>query len=160
MNGYMKTIVLNSARIEKILRRIALQVVEECHDEPEVVIIGIEPRGSWVSERIAKILETENLNFSTHSIKVSDESGIALLKDTITGKPVILVDDILNSGYTMMKALSMIMTHNPKRILTACLVDRLHRKYPVQCDLTGLSLATTLQEHLKLDVMVPEIVLE
>ncbi|MGZ4037400.1 MAG: phosphoribosyltransferase family protein, partial [Bacteroidia bacterium] len=66
-------------------------------------------------------------------------------------KPVVLVDDVLNSGKTLMYAIKLFLDKPLKRMSVCVLVDRSHIRYPVKADVVGLSLSTTLQEHIQAD---------
>jgi pyrimidine operon attenuation protein / uracil phosphoribosyltransferase len=143
----MKTIVLDTEQISRIVKRIAYQVIEACSTDSEVIIIGIEPRGSWVAERINEsLLEIGGLNSNLIVINPNETFSNEIFRDQI----VLIVDDIVNSGSTMMRVAGHVSLANPSRLMTACLVDRMHRRFPIQSDFTGLSLATTLKEHLSL----------
>lgn len=149
----MKTVILDQTQIERIIRRIAHQIVEHCFEEPEIIIIGIKPRGTWVAQQIdAQLKSLINTPITMLSVNADSKDDFDSIASQITGKCLIIVDDILNSGKTMMHTAAHISLRNPSKLITACLVDRLHRKFPIHSDFTGLSLATTLQEHLTLDI--------
>lgn len=140
---------MDTDRVERTLGRIAYQLMEQCHESDRVALIGIEPRGPWVANNLARLLENLGgpvpvcLSFNADSLKFSTSTENL-------PKVMVVVDDILNTGRTMMAAISAAAALNPERLLTACLVDRQHRLFPVQCDFTGMSLATTMHEHLSL----------
>ena len=149
----MKTVILDKTQIERILRRIAYQIVEQCFNETEIVLVGIKPRGVWVANQLLDNLKSiSELKVSMVTVTAEVPEDFIKIANTVENACLILVDDILNSGTTLMLAASRIVLLNPKRVLTACLVDRKHRKFPIQSDFTGLSLATTIQEHLTLDI--------
>ena len=154
----MKTIVLSSIQIERILTRIAYQIVEALEEENEIILVGMKPRGIWVAKNVA----TELSNITDISVKTQelDVQGDCNHIDC-AGKTVILFDDIVNSGKSMMKAAGMLASANTHHLITACLVDRMHRRFPIHVDFTGQSLATTLQENLSLILdESPRIILE
>lgn len=149
----MKTIILDSTRIERILQRIAFEILEHCHSLERVTLIGILPRGEWVANRIKENLtQTSNLSIDLITLKISDLGALSKQQDLIDGQHVLLVDDVIKSGQTMMEAASAIMQFKPKQLITISLVDRKHRRFPIHSDLTGLSLATTMQEHIHLEI--------
>ena len=158
----MKTIILDSNQIERIIQRIAYQIVESCHSEKTLVIVGVKPRGTWVANQIVKHLsEMNSPRCFYEELSINDDGSVSKFGTKIEGECVILVDDILNSGATMMRAAAYINIANARRIITACLVDRKHRRYPIQSDFTGLSLATTIRESLALIIEPnPTIILE
>ncbi|HAW18745.1 MAG TPA: hypothetical protein DCX14_01050 [Flavobacteriales bacterium] len=143
----MKTIVLNTEQINRIVTRIAYQVIEACPADSEVIIIGIEPRGSWVAERINSSLK-EVGGIKSKMLAINPAESFS--NESFHNQVVLVVDDIVNSGATMMRVAGHVSLANPSRLMTACLVDRMHRRFPIQSDFTGLSLATTLMEHLSL----------
>jgi len=158
----MKTVILDTAKINRILKRIAYQVVEACYEEKALLIAGILPRGVWVAEQLKSNLDQlTGIPSRVMTIDPDIPHSVQEIKGELEQQCVILVDDIINSGETMMSAASMLMECNVKRLITACLVDRKHRNFPIQSDFTGLSLATTMQEHLSLVISDdPVIVLE
>ena len=76
----------------------------------------------------------------------------------LNGKVVILVDDVSNSGRTLTYALKPFLQSHPKKIQTLVLVERRHTAFPVQPDYVGLSVATTLQEHIYVEVEGDDVV--
>ena len=147
----MKTIILDHTRIERTIKRIAIQIVEQCHEQEVVTLIGVKPRGVWVAEQIQSALnEISEFKVDFGSIDIADLSALDGLSSLVEGKSVILVDDVIKSGETMMIAASAIVNLKPQLLITACLVDRKHRRFPIQSDFTGLTLATTMQEHIQL----------
>lgn len=158
----MKTTILDTTKINRILRRIAYQCVEACYDEEMILIVGVKPRGVWVAEQIANHLkDLSSIKHTIVAMEADDDQVLREHAETIKNGCVLLVDDIINSGLTMMQAAALVTAHEPRRLITACLVDRKHRRYPIHSDFTGLSLATTIQEHLSLIIeQEPIIVLE
>jgi pyrimidine operon attenuation protein/uracil phosphoribosyltransferase len=149
----MKTIILDETQIERIIKRISYQIVEQCFEEEAIILVGIKPRGIWVVNQLNQTLkEISELSIEVVSVIAENQADFDKISLTVAGKCIILVDDILKSGTTMMLAAARISLMHPSRLLTACLVDRKHRKFPIQSDFTGLSLATTIQEHLTLDI--------
>lgn len=147
----MNTVILDDIKIDRILRRIAYQIVENCHGQDHIMIVGIKPRGVWVAKRLSenlKVLSSATVILETIAF---DKTLNALeVPSNVEGKTVILADDILNSGTTMMLAASKLAQMKPAHLYTACIVDRKHRKFPIHSDFTGLSLATTINENLRL----------
>jgi pyrimidine operon attenuation protein/uracil phosphoribosyltransferase len=70
---------------------------------------------------------------------------------------VILVDDVLNSGKTLMNAASYIVSKDIKKMNTVVLVDRRHRNFPIKADWVGLTLSTTIQEHINVEILKNDI---
>ena len=157
----IKSAVLDKESIGRKLRRMALQVAEQNSEESELVIAGITGNG----EVMAKSLIRELTHIATFSItqltidlnkKQPGEVTVHPATD-FNNKVIILVDDVANTGKTMLYALKPLLLTLPKKIQTLVLVERSHKLFPIQTDYAGLSLATTLQEHIVVDTQDDEI---
>jgi pyrimidine operon attenuation protein/uracil phosphoribosyltransferase len=147
----MKTVIMDSERIARTLKRIAFQVLEEAYQEKSITLIGVEPRGVWVADQVKSALHATGFNAIDYgSVHVDQLDQVEALRPLVKGKLVVLIDDVVKSGHTMMLAAASLLELEPKMLHTACLVDRKHRRFPIQSDFTGLSLGTTLQEHIAL----------
>lgn len=154
-----KTLILNAKEVDQKIKRISHQILEEYHLEKKISIAGISKNGFLLAKRIALELESNsNINIDLTEININKNKPLSEqinhepnihLKDQI----VILMDDVLNSGKTLMHAASHILNHNIKRMNTVVLVDRRHRKYPIKADWAGLTLSTTLQEHISVEFL-------
>ncbi len=154
----MKTLLLNDKQIEQKLNRLAYQIFEDNPDEDEIIIAGIEKNGFVLAEKIIAILSviskikivlTEVVVTKHHSF--SQTPKISLSQNQLDGKTVILIDDVMNSGKTMLVAMKPFLEAEIKKIRTLVLVDRNHKDYPVSSDFVGMSLATTLKEHVSVE---------
>lgn len=149
----MTTVILDKTQIERIIMRISYQIVERCFEEKSIILVGVKPRGIWVANQLsASLSRISDMNIKVVAVTAEDQADFDNMLSNIENECVVLVDDILNSGTTMMLAAARISLKSPSQLLTACLVDRKHRKFPIHSDFTGLSLATTIQEHLTLDI--------
>lgn len=153
--------VLDNEAIKRKLKRMALQVAEQNSEAKELIIAGIAGNGEIVAkclvEDLAKLgtFQTSYVKIQLNKkalLDVSLQPGIEL-----ANKTVILVDDVANTGKTMMYALKPFLAASPKKIQTLVLVERSHKLFPVQTDYAGLSLATTLQEHIAVETEGEEI---
>lgn len=143
----MKTVVLNPANIERILRRISYQIVESTEGDLEITLIGMMPRGAWVADQLVSHLsEISKVRVKRLDVDADDVETLSAESSAVKDKEVVLVDDIINSGVSMMRVAGAIMQFEPRCLITVSLVDRKHRKFPIKSDFTGLSLATTMQE--------------
>ena len=149
-----RTLLLDNDQIDQKINRIAWQVFEDNADEQEIFIAGILNSGFAVAGKIAAALQKiTTFKVTLLTIKINkhsqhdEEVTISASTDSLKNKTVIVVDDVLNSGKTMMYALRPFLSTDLKKLRTVVLVDRNHKRYPVAADFTGLSLATTLQEH-------------
>ena len=153
------TLVLTSKQIEQKVNRIAWQVYEDNFPEKEIIIAGIAKTGYYLAERISAVLKKIS-PFNVKLIKVILDKDNpltcniepAVSKTDLKGKVVVLVDDVLNSGMTLTYSLRPFLDADVRKIRTVILVDRSHRRYPIAADFTGISLATTMQEHITVDL--------
>jgi pyrimidine operon attenuation protein / uracil phosphoribosyltransferase len=151
--------ILNSRQINQKLNRIAYEIYETNFGEKEVFIAGIEGNGYVVAKRLAEILKKISaLKISIGKVTVNKENPLSVSpkidftdKD-FNNKSVVLVDDVLNSGKTLIYAVKVFLDKPIRKLNTAVLVDRSHTRYPVKADFVGLSLSTTLQEHITADL--------
>jgi pyrimidine operon attenuation protein/uracil phosphoribosyltransferase len=154
-----QTPVLGKKQIAQKINRIAWQVYEDNFSEKEIIIAGIAKTGFLLAQRIAAVLEKISpLKIKLVKIILDKENPLTcnmeprLSTKELKGKIVVLVDDVLNSGMTLTYSLCPFLGSDVKKIRTVILVDRSHRRFPIGADFTGISLATTLQEHVTVDL--------
>ncbi len=149
--------ILDHRQIANKLKRLAWQIYENNMDEATLWIAGIDKRGIYLSGKIAAELAHIS-NQKIHMMKVlidrqsyeptyMSEHHIEELKDGV----LILIDDVLNTGKTIISAMLPLIPKQVRRIHVAVLASRSHRLFPVKADYVGISMATTLQEHLLFD---------
>lgn len=148
--------ILDQAIIEKKLRRMALEILENNSQEKEIILVGIRESGSVLASIIQKMIG-EISDIRTDLIDLSMDKrnpGTVELSEEMdfNSKVVILIDDVANSGKTLLYALKPFLSSHPKKIQTLVLVQRSHNSFPVHPDYTGLTIATTLQEHIFVEV--------
>ncbi len=153
-----KTIVLDHHQISQKVNRIAYQIYENHSDSKTIIVAGIAERGYLLAEMIAKTLESVSpLKVTLLKLKLdksNPETGDFELSEDLKScknKEVILVDDVLNSGRTLIYAVKVFLQAPVKKLSTAILVERSYRRYPVKGDYVGISLSTTMQEHVEVD---------
>ena len=144
--------ILTSENIARKIRRMAFEIAERNADCDSLIIAGIAGNGVIVAQAIIKELK-EILPFSIEFITITIDKNNPLQISTdrqinYDDKTIILVDDVANSGRILLYALKSFLEHQPKSIQTLVLVERSHKLFPVQTDYVGLSIATTLQEHI------------
>jgi pyrimidine operon attenuation protein/uracil phosphoribosyltransferase len=154
-----KTLILNSKQISQKINRIAYEIYENNYDEKEIVIAGIAKNGFLLAGMIADVLrEISKLKVQLIEITLdkedpfSTETKLKLSDKDLKNKVIILVDDVLNSGKTLIFGAKLFLNAPVKRLTTAVLVDRGHNRYPIKADVVGLSLSTTLQEHITVEL--------
>lgn len=150
-------LILSHAEIEHTIRRIAYQIYETFVDDRTVVIAGIANNGYRFAEKIARELSRiSTLEVRLCEVKIDKENpgnpiATSLRPDEYAGKGLVLVDDVLNSGTTLIYAVRHFLEVPLTKFKTAVLVDRNHKKFPVKADFKGISLSTSLQEHVSVE---------
>ena len=151
----MKTEVLVEDQILRICNRFAFQILENSIDSDVIHIIGIKEKGF----DIAKIVERElksitKKNISLSSIKIDKKNPKdSVLSDSNLNKnidTIFLIDDVLNTGKTLIYSLSFLLKFNFKSIKTLVLIDRNHKQFPIKVDFKGISLSTNINDNIKL----------
>ncbi len=140
----------------------AYEILEHNAEEDGVILAGIKEHGSVIAKCIQKILaEISPLRTELINLSLDKKAPAEVRLDPNTdfnNKVVILVDDVSNSGRTLTYALKPFLQSHPKKIQTLVLVERRHTAFPVQPDYVGLSVATTLQEHIYVEVEGDDVV--
>lgn len=151
-----KNYILDQSVAEKKLRRMALEIIEHNPEEQELILAGIRESGSVVARNIQQMIskispvKTELLTVTLDKRQPQDVTLSKIID--FNDKVVILIDDVANSGKTLLYALKPFLDYHPKKIQTLVLVERSHNSFPVRPDYIGLSIATTLQEHIFVEV--------
>jgi pyrimidine operon attenuation protein/uracil phosphoribosyltransferase len=148
-----QNIILNHQEIEHKTKRIAYQIYETFVDEKEIVIAGIAANGYIFAQKIAEILtEISTLNVLLCEVTINKNTPnerilTSIASNEYQNKGIVLVDDVLNSGTTLVYGVKHFLEVPTSKLKTAVLVDRNHKKYPVKVDFKGISLSTSSQEH-------------
>lgn len=154
--------ILDKDNIRMKLERMALEIVESNLDEEGIILVGIQDNGSVIARNVERLLKQHSqLKVQLISLTIDKKQpGDVVLSEqiNITGKVIILVDDVANSGKTILYSLKPFLDFHPKKIQTLALVERTHKAFPVNLDYKGLSVATTLQEHIYVEVSGEEVV--
>jgi len=151
-----KNYILDAAVAEKKLRRMALEILEQNAGEEELILVGIAGSGGVVARSIYRhISEHAAVKLVLLSLSMDKRMPREIVLDKeidFTNKVIILIDDVANSGKTLLYALKPFLNYYPRKIQTLVLVGRSHNSFPVYPDYVGLNLATTLQEHIYVEV--------
>jgi pyrimidine operon attenuation protein/uracil phosphoribosyltransferase len=151
-----KKYILNQEQIAIRMQRMALEVAERNTHASRIVLAGIEPNGSIMAGKLAQLLpqwfggsiEIMNVSLDKRHPKEIVTDRMPVLTDAV----LLLVDDVANSGKTLLYALKPFLEQHPQKIQILVLVDRTHKKYPIHADYVGLSLATTIQEYIDVEI--------
>jgi pyrimidine operon attenuation protein/uracil phosphoribosyltransferase len=150
-----RVLILDQERIEFKLRRMAYEIWERNSEEKEIIVIGIEKAGSIVAHNLVTMLKKVSpLKIKSISVEINKKSPLDFVYDmseNLSGKTVVVVDDVANSGKTLMYALNGILSYDLKKVMVAVLVDRKHKSFPIAADIVGHTVATTLQDHIEVE---------
>jgi pyrimidine operon attenuation protein/uracil phosphoribosyltransferase len=158
MNAQTKSphvVLMDAERIERSIRRMAYNLAEEYHHR-QILLLGLNARGYAVAARLHEILSTiRDQGCEIVRLDVESETGVVIPEGVhCDGKAVIVVDDVIFSGRTMQKAVALVMQSGAADTLQCVvLVDRGHRKYPVEPQFSGLTCPTKLKEHVHVDLI-------
>ncbi|CAL2064260.1 phosphoribosyltransferase family protein [Tenacibaculum sp. 190524A05c] len=156
-------IILNNTEIAQKIRRIAYQIYEVNYKESEIIIAGIADNGFFLAEKIVSIInEISDLKVTLCKVSMNKKSPLDTVTTDIStddymNKSVVLVDDVLHSGTTLIYAIKHFLDVPLKKFKTAVLVNRNHKKYPVKADFKGISLSTSIKEHVVVNFKDDEI---
>lgn len=150
-----KQIILTHTEIEHKIRRIAYQIYESNVKNKEVILAGIDENGYVLAKKIKNVLsKISDLDIILCKVKIDKKQPLnpistSLLENEYRNKSIVLIDDVLNSGSTLIYGVKHFLDVPLKQFKTAVLVNRNHKKYPVKADFKGISLSTTLKEHIE-----------
>jgi len=156
-------LIIEPRRVQQKLQRMALEIHER-NSGQNLFLAGIDKSGFEVAEMIAGYLRGfsgKDLPVYKISINKQDPLNSEVKTDLPSGNlenaTLIIIDDVQNSGRTMMYCIRHFLQFPLRSVQTCVLVDRLHNDFPVKSDYTGISLSTTLQEHVTVDVNQDEV---
>ena len=134
----------------------AFEILENNFGETGFVLAGIRESGTSIAHIIQDLLQEisgQRTELITVSLDKKAPSEVILSRQVgMTNQVIILIDDVCNSGKTLLYAIKPFLEFQPKKIQTLVLVERSHNAFPVKPDYVGLSVATTLQEHIYVEV--------
>jgi len=151
----MNNVILNHNEINHKIRRIAFQIYESNVNETEVILAGIDSNGYILAKKLKSVLQNiSNINPVLCKVTMDKKNPGKAIKTSISAeeykdKSLVLVDDVLNSGTTLIYGVKHFLDVPLKQFKTAVLVNRNHKKYPVKADFKGISLSTSLHEHVE-----------
>ena len=148
-------IILSDTEVRNKINRIAYQIYESNLEEKEVYIVGIASSGYKIASLLAqKVEQISPIKVHLCELEINKKDLTAPFRfscqlEKLKGHSVVLVDDVLNSGAVLIYAVRFLLGENLKKLNTAVLVDRNHKRFPVKVDFKGMSLSTTLHEHVQ-----------
>lgn len=150
-------IILDTVQINQKIKRIGYQIYESNSNEKEVIIAGIIGNGYIFAKKIVAVLhEISTLKITLCKVDINKKKPLEPISTSLDindykNKSLVLVDDVLNSGTTLIYGVKHFLDVPLKRFKTAVLVNRNHKKYPVKADFKGISLSTSIKEHIQVD---------
>ena len=152
--------LLTATQIRQKTERMAIQILERNYGAPNLVLIGINNNGSAFAKRLHDAIaqRAPQMQLTLAQIRINPAAPVAhdivlhlpagLSAEMMANKPIIVIDDVANTGRTVYYALRPLLAVLCAKVEIAVLVDRKHKSFPAQPDYVGLSLATTLQENI------------
>jgi len=151
--------ILGAEKIKSIIKRLAIQIVENNYESKTIYLAGINNNGfAFAKLIVAQLKKISDIDFQLVNIRLNpakpldQEITLSLEGKQMKNKVVIIVDDVANTGRTIFYAFKPFMEFVPKKLEVAVLVDRKHKSFPICVDYVGLSLATTMKESIKVDL--------
>jgi pyrimidine operon attenuation protein/uracil phosphoribosyltransferase len=158
------SIVLNQTQIKQKTERIAFEILENSFEEETIFIAGIAGNGFTLAERIAHHLTTiTDQEVRLFAVQVQKDNPLdapitlSIADEDLTNQMVVIIDDVINSGRTMIHAVRRLLENKINILKVATLVNRTHRRYPVQADFVGLNIATTLKDNIIVELESTEV---
>ncbi|MDI9256665.1 phosphoribosyltransferase family protein [Flavobacterium sedimenticola] len=147
--------ILNHQEIEHKIRRMAYQILETFSDENEIVLAGIAHNGFILAQKLAdQLKKIADIRITLCEVKIDKQNPFNPITTSIpaqeySGKCIVLADDVLNSGSTLIYGVKHFLEVPVKKFKTVVLIDRNHKRFPVKADFKGISLSTSLKEHVQ-----------
>jgi pyrimidine operon attenuation protein/uracil phosphoribosyltransferase len=153
-----ENLIFDERKIQYCTKRIAYQIFESNIKSKEIFLVGIADNGSVFAKEIENILneitqiKITTLKLKIHKNKPENKISLDFKIEVLKNKNVVIVDDVLNTGFVLAHALKFLLTVNINQIKIAVLVNREHNKFPVKADFKGISLSTSLNETVKVNL--------
>ncbi|MFI5186296.1 MAG: phosphoribosyltransferase family protein [Chitinophagales bacterium] len=156
-----KKYILNQQVASKKMERMAYEILENNIDEDKIIFAGIPDNGTIIAKNIQKILSgisSLKNELITISLDKRHPKEVTLSRKLdFNNQVVIIVDDVVSSGKTLLYSVKPFLEFHPKKIQTLVLVERSYKNFPVRPDYVGLSISTTLLEHIFVEVEGDEV---
>ena len=148
--------VLTASAAQQKLKRMSLEIAESLSGQTgELYLLGIQQSGMIIAEEMAKLLGgllNKKIRTIAAQLNKQKPTDVVLSEQVdLNGANIVLIDDVTNSGKTLLYALKPLLEAHPRSIQTLVLVERMHKQFPVKPDFVGLSIATTQEEHIQVE---------
>ncbi len=150
-----RTIILNHKQICNTIKRMAFEILEYNLNEEKIILVGIEGNGYILAEKLYSELKTKTeIQITLCKIFINKKNLLSNIStsinlEQISHKSIVLIDDVLHSGGTLIYGVKYLLNIHTKLLQTVVLINRNHKKYPVKADIKGLSLSTSLQKNIE-----------
>ena len=148
-------LIFDENRVADSTLRIAYQIYEANFDRKCLYLAGIASNGLVYAEKIKSCLERiSSIEVTLVELQIDKKNPLSQVRssialETLKDQSVVVVDDVLNTGSTLMYAVKYLLDVSLAQLNTAVLVNRNHKKYPVKADFKGVSLSTSVNEHIE-----------
>ena len=155
----LENLIFDERKIEYCTKRIAYQIFESNINSKEIFLVGIADNGFIFAEKVEKILtDISHIQIKTLKLEIDkknpgNEISLDFEVKKLENKSIVIIDDVLNTGLVLAHALKYLLIVHIKQIKTAVLVNREHNKFPIKADFKGISLSTSVNETIKVDLV-------
>ena len=151
----IQNLILDYTDVENKIQRIGLQILEDNIDRSKIILFGISDNGKLIAEKlIAHLNKISKLEIELIKVKLESDSVLYDKEFDVRNESILIVGDVSHSGKTMQLVISDLIQYNPLKIKTSVIINRDHALFPVKIDYSGLSLSTSVNEHV--DVIIDE----
>jgi pyrimidine operon attenuation protein / uracil phosphoribosyltransferase len=156
--------ILNQNQIARKLKRIATEILERNYQCSELIFAGMNNNGLLMAERLMQellLVKPNHMEITLTRIRLNPANPleyppyIEMAQTDLARKTIILIDDVVNSGRTLFYAIQPLLAGLPTKVEVAVLVERKHKNFPIESDYVGLSLATTVKDHIEVHIKDP-----
>lgn len=149
----IQNLILDDSDVENKIQRIGLEILEDNIDQSKIILFGISDNGKLISQKlIDHINKISDIKIILIDVIIRNGSIAYNSKFDLLNESIIIVGDVSQTGKTLQMVISDLMLYNPSKIKTSVIINRDQTMYPVKIDYVGLSLSTSVNEHV--DVMV------
>ncbi len=153
--------ILDDRQIRQKIKRLAIEILERHFGEPGIILAGLNNNGLGFAQLLLHELSPllpDSMSITLTRIRLNPANPteydpfIEMPAEDLRGKSIIIVDDVANTGRTIFYAVQPLLKVLPARVEVAVLVDRKHKSFPIKADYVGLSLYTTLKDHINVQI--------
>ena len=149
----VQNLILNNSDIENKIQRIGLEILEDNIDQSKIILFGISDNGKLISQKLINhINKISDIKIVLIDVIINNGSISYNSKFDLLNESIIIVGDVSQTGKTLQMVISDLMLYNPSKIKTSVIINRDQTMFPVKIDYSGLSLSTSVNEHV--DVII------